>query len=60
MNPRIPNFVKIRPFGGDLLNTDGQTDMTKLMVGFFAIFANAPKNVCHLHASSRKRQITAS
>ena len=45
MNPRIPNFVKIRPFGGELLNMDGQADMTKLMVGFFAIFANAPKNV---------------
>ena len=26
---RVPNFIKIRPVGGDLLHADGQTDMTK-------------------------------
>ena len=46
---QIPNFMKIRPMGAELLRadrrTDGrggkQTDMTKLMVAF-RNFANAP------------------
>jgi hypothetical protein len=29
-NTQIPNFMKIRPLGADLLHADGQTDMTKL------------------------------
>ena len=35
--------MKIRPVGADLFNSDGQTDMTNLIVTF-AIFLNAPKN----------------
>jgi hypothetical protein len=34
-NIQIPNFIKIRPVGAELLNTDGlpgQTDMMKLVV----------------------------
>jgi len=26
-NPRIPNLLKIRPVGTELLNADGQTDV---------------------------------
>ena len=38
----LSNFMKIRPVGVELLETDGQTDMTKLIVAF-RNFANAPK-----------------
>ena len=34
--------MKIRPVGVELLETDGQTDMTKLIVAF-RNFANTPK-----------------
>ena len=37
--------MKIRPMGAKLFPTAGQTDVTKLTVGF-SNFANAPKNVC--------------
>jgi hypothetical protein len=44
-NPQISNFVKIRPAGAELFHadrrTDGQTDMTKLIVAF-RYFANVP------------------
>jgi hypothetical protein len=40
--------MKIRPVGAELFNadrqTDGRTDMTKLIVGF-RNFAKAPKNL---------------
>jgi hypothetical protein len=39
----ISNFIKIRPMGGELFHTDGQTDMTKLTVAF-RNFVNAPRN----------------
>jgi len=43
---QIPNFTKIHPVGAQFLHasgwTDGQTDMTKLMVAF-RNFANEPK-----------------
>jgi len=43
-NPQIPNFTKIRPVGAELSpadgETDGRTDMTKLIVAF-RNFANA-------------------
>jgi hypothetical protein len=38
----MSNFVKIRSVGAQLLHTDGQTDMTKLIVTF-RYFANSPK-----------------
>ena len=44
--------MKIRPVGAELFHadrrTDGQTDMTKLIVAF-RNFANASKNVCLCH-----------
>jgi len=46
-NTKTWNFMKIRPVGAELLQadrqTDGRTDMTKLLVAF-RNFANAPKN----------------
>jgi hypothetical protein len=43
MKPQISNFIKIRPFGAEMLHADGQqTDVTKLVVAF-RNFANAPK-----------------
>jgi len=42
-NTQTQNFMKIRPVGAELFHTDGQTDMTKLIV-VFRNFANAPKN----------------
>ena len=45
-NPKISNFIKIRPVGAELFHGDGQTnrqDMTKLTIAF-CDFANAPKN----------------
>jgi hypothetical protein len=36
--------MKIRSVGAELSHTDGQTDMTKLIVAF-RCFVNAPKNV---------------
>jgi hypothetical protein len=45
----MPDFMKIRAVGAELFHadgrTDGQTDVTKLTVGF-RDFVNAPKN-CH-------------
>jgi hypothetical protein len=41
-NIQIPNLIKIRPVGAELLHADGRTDM-KLIVDFRK-FANAPKN----------------
>jgi hypothetical protein len=32
-NTHILNFVNIRPVGANLLHVEGQTDMTKLIVG---------------------------
>jgi hypothetical protein len=43
-NTHILNFMKIRPVGAELLNADGQTDITKLIVAF-RNFANVPKKV---------------
>jgi hypothetical protein len=48
----MPNFIKIRQVGAELFHTDwqaggrtdGQTDMTKLIVPFHN-FSNAPKNI---------------
>jgi len=34
--------MKIRPVGAELFHTDGQTDMTELIVAF-RNFANAPQ-----------------
>ena len=42
-NIQIPNFMKIRPVGAELLHADRWTDTTKLTVAF-RNFANAPKN----------------
>jgi hypothetical protein len=36
--------MKIRPVGAEFFHSDGQTDITKLIVAF-RNFANAPKNV---------------
>ena len=48
-NTQISNFVKIRPMGSELFyadgRTDGQTDMTKLIMAF-RNFANASKSDC--------------
>ena len=45
-NTQIPNFLKILPVGAELFHadgrTDGQTDMTKIIVAF-RNFANALK-----------------
>jgi len=35
--------MKLRPVGAELFHTDGQTDMTKLIIAFHN-FANASKN----------------
>jgi hypothetical protein len=47
-------FIKIRPVGAELFHadgqTDGQTDMTKIMVAF-SNFANAPKDRLSLEIS---------
>jgi hypothetical protein len=44
-NTQISNFVKIRPAGAEMFyvdgQTDGQTDMTKLIVAF-RTFTNPP------------------
>jgi len=37
----MQNFIEPRPVGAELFHEDGQTDMTKLIVGFRNI-ANAP------------------
>jgi len=37
-NPQISNFMKIRPFGTELLHADGQTDVTQLIVAFRNFF----------------------
>jgi len=45
-NTQISNFVKMRPVGAELFHegrTDGQTDMTKLVVAF-GNSAQAPRN----------------
>jgi hypothetical protein len=39
---QISSFIKIRPVGAELCRTNGQTDMTKLIVAF-RNFANEPK-----------------
>jgi hypothetical protein len=44
----MPNFMKIRPLGAELLNADGRTDRetnTTKLVFAFRRFVNAPKNV---------------
>jgi len=41
-NDEISNFMRIRTVGAELLHTDGQTDMTKLIIAF-RNFANAPE-----------------
>jgi hypothetical protein len=45
-NTQISNFMKILPLAADFVpcGTDGQTDMTKLIVAF-RNFAKAPKNL---------------
>jgi hypothetical protein len=52
---QVPNFIKIRPLGGKLFHedvrTNGQTDITKLTVGF-RNFKNAPKNRYFLRSTS--------
>ena len=40
---KISNFMKIRPVGGQLVHTDGLTDMTRLIDGF-RNFWKAPEN----------------
>jgi hypothetical protein len=40
---KCSNIMKIHPIGAELLNADGQTDMTKLIVAF-RNFVNAPKD----------------
>jgi len=42
LNTPIPNFMKIRPVGAQLLHADRQTDMTMLIVAF-QNSANAPE-----------------
>ena len=42
-NPRISNFIKIRPVGVELIHAGTGTGMTKLTAAF-RNFANAPKN----------------
>jgi len=46
-NTQISNFMKILPMGAELFHvdrrTDGQTDMTKIIVAF-RNFTNAPKD----------------
>jgi hypothetical protein len=48
---QISNFTKIRPVGAELFDvegqTDGQTDMTKLIVVFLN-FAKEPKSTCSI------------
>ena len=39
----ISNFMKIHPVGAELFQTDGWTDIMKLIVTF-QNFMNAPKN----------------
>ena len=41
-NTQIPNFMKVRPLGAELIHAERQTDMTKLIV-FFRNLANAHK-----------------
>jgi len=53
-NPQISNFMKVRRVGAELFRadrrrggqTDGRTDMRKLMVAF-CNFANALKNIIY-------------
>jgi len=33
-NTSVSHFIKARPVGNELFRTDGQTDMTKLIVAF--------------------------
>ena len=42
----VSNFINIRSLGAELLPTDGQTDVTKLIVAY-RNFANAPKKSQH-------------
>jgi len=42
-NVQIPNFMKIRPVGAELLHADGRTDMTKLIAAS-SKFENASVN----------------
>ena len=48
----MSNFMKIRPVGAELFHadrrTDGQTDMTKIIVAF-RNFVNAPKEERNRH-----------
>ena len=57
-NTKISDFMKIRPVGAELFHTDGQTDgrtdMTKLIVAF-RNFANAPKNGSFTDHSTSQR-----
>jgi hypothetical protein len=41
----MSSFIKIRPVGAELLHADGQTDMTKLTVAFFAILRTRLKTM---------------
>jgi len=43
-NTQISNFIKIRLLGAKLFHADGRTDMTKLIVAFFAILPKRPNN----------------
>ena len=42
-NSKTPNFINIRPFGAELLQSDGQRDIAQLTVSF-RNFENPPKN----------------
>ena len=42
-NPYILHFLKILPVRGELFHTDGQTDMTKLIIAFHN-FSKDPNN----------------
>jgi len=56
-NTKIPNFIKIRPAGGEMFHadidrqTDRQTDMKKLIIAFRK-FANESKIWCGISKSN--------
>jgi hypothetical protein len=58
-NPKISNFMKIRPVGAELFHADrhtnGQTDMTKPIVAF-RNSANAPKDKTTTNISQHNLQ----
>jgi hypothetical protein len=49
-------FHELLPVGVELFHADGQTDVTKLIVGF-CNFANSPKNGCFSYRIHLKNKI---